>query len=1188
MKTFKTTSVMERISLQAIFALCFSVLIVQQGIAQNRSYIQEEVITVAGVTSATQAAALGNNSKQTTRTYFDGFGRPIQSIAIKASPLQKDIVTPVQYDQAGRQAKSFLPYVSTGNDGGYHSEALNSEQPAFYQNGVTDKVADDASPFAEQVFENSPLQRLMKMGMVGTGFQPVAGQHFKSQSFRSNNPSDQVISWSADAATATGYYAVATLSVEDAVDEQGSETLLFKTVDGQVILKRQLNGQEKLDTYYVYDLSGQISFVVPPKATTAMQVTGNYSLLQTGVDKLIFKYVYDGLGRVVEKTVPAGAVIYIVYDQLSRPLLVQDGNLRAANKWNYIKYDGKGRAVSQGIYTNGSYTARTAMQAYVNGLNYAGVYSEQFNGNAGQGYYSNVVFPISGIEPLAYSYYDTYDLNGDGNPDNSYVLQGLSGEVVATTKIKGMLTGTLMRSVGSGLANVWLSKFYFYDNRGRLIQTLGNNQLNASVSDVSTSVLSFTGKPIISKTVKVATSATSVLSTYTYDHMLRVTSIDQRYNGRPMVRIGTYVYNELGQIVKKNLHGTSSFLQSVDYRYNIRGQLLNINNSTLTADGQTNDDSNDVFGMEIAYDQSVTGLGNTASYNGQVSAVKWMSRDASGTAGNERSYKYTYDQLSRLSDAFYQDKTGGNWNSNGAFDEKGIRYDLNGNILSLKRNAIVGGQISEIDNLGYTYSTNNPNQLQQVTDGVGTTYAALGFRNITGSTGIYGYDANGNMKIDPFKGISTSYNELNKAAVITVLSGNSQYISYTYDAGGALLRKGVYNSGVLLKTTDYSEGFVFENGVLSYFPTPEGRVRFAGGNYVSEYMITDQQGNVRVSFEDNGGTAKVVQENSYYAYGMVMTGSAVATPGDANKNLYNGGSEWQNDFANLPDLMQTFYRNYDAALGRWTAVDPQAELFESLTGYNYANNNPVMFNDPMGDISEGAWKKILGYAFNGVDQMQGLGLYFNGDDEKPIEYSNGRYGYYTTNGTSFFNADYSRVYDSNGFNMGNVHTDWKFNAIDTRTVMTGNTDGFFKENWKDIAFTAIDMVGNFIDKNTTYAISEGYNLTRTTIFVGSLVTTSSTKVLGGVSNVAKIAGKVAPWVGGASIVMDAVREKQINAGHVYQAVVTGLSLIPGAGLIIGGGALLLEGISYYYTGKSVSDNINSHMNNNGVIVDFKK
>jgi RHS repeat-associated protein len=58
---------------------------------------------------------------------------------------------------------------------------------------------------------------------------------------------------------------------------------------------------------------------------------------------------------------------------------------------------------------------------------------------------------------------------------------------------------------------------------------------------------------------------------------------------------------------------------------------------------------------------------------------------------------------------------------------------------------------------------------------------------------------------------------------------------------------------------------------------------------------------------------------------------------------------WQNDFANLPDYYQTFFRNYDQALGRFIAIDPLAEQSESLTGYQYSVNNPIMFNDPLGD-----------------------------------------------------------------------------------------------------------------------------------------------------------------------------------------------------------------------------------------------
>ncbi|XHR97265.1 hypothetical protein ACFJIV_11780 [Mucilaginibacter sp. UC70_90] len=67
-----------------------------------------------------------------------------------------------------------------------------------------------------------------------------------------------------------------------------------------------------------------------------------------------------------------------------------------------------------------------------------------------------------------------------------------------------------------------------------------------------------------------------------------------------------------------------------------------------------------------------------------------------------------------------------------------------------------------------------------------------------------------------------------------------------------------------------------------------------------------------------------------------MPGSVVSTPGNDNKHLYNGGSEWQNDYGNMPDYYQTYYRNYDAAIGRWVGVDPNPESAESMAVYQYA------------------------------------------------------------------------------------------------------------------------------------------------------------------------------------------------------------------------------------------------------------
>jgi RHS repeat-associated protein len=315
------------------------------------------------------------------------------------------------------------------------------------------------------------------------------------------------------------------------------------------------------------------------------------------------------------------------------------------------------------------------------------------------------------------------------------------------------------------------------------------------------------------------------------------------------------------------------------------------------------------------------------------------------TSPDERSYKFNYDKLYRLTSANYQEKSGSSWGGIGAFDEKDITYDHNGNILTLKRNAKIGGAISEIDNLNYSYIAN---QLSNITDGQAETNLNYGFRNLSASTAGYEYDSDGSLVHDTKKGLRVSYNVLNKTNAITMTGSAGSYITYTYDAAGSLLRKQVYDNNALVKTTDYIEGYIFENGGLSQFGMAEGRVRNTSGALKYEYMIADNLGNVRVSFEDVNGIATVRQENSYYPFGLIMPGGY--TSSQPNKNLYNGGSEWQDDFSNLPDYSTTFYRNYDAALGRFIAVDPKAESAESFTTYQFAGNNPLIYNDPMGDV----------------------------------------------------------------------------------------------------------------------------------------------------------------------------------------------------------------------------------------------
>ncbi len=210
----------------------------------------------------------------------------------------------------------------------------------------------------------------------------------------------------------------------------------------------------------------------------------------------------------------------------------------------------------------------------------------------------------------------------------------------------------------------------------------------------------------------------------------------------------------------------------------------------------------------------------------------------------------------------------------------------------------------------------------------------------------------------------SQYNYLNLPQQISSNTDATNEINFLYDATGIKLRKQTKINNAPEKTLDYIGSFVYENLVLKYILTNEGRVMVnSDRTYEYQYFLKDHFGNTRVTFNENGG---IIQEDTYYPFGMQMNGLCYETGEDyKNKYLYNG-KELQDEFG--LDWYDYGARMYDAQLGKWHVPDPMCEILRRWTTYQYAYNNPIRFIDPDGMIVD--------------DYFNNDGIYLGSDEAK--------------------------------------------------------------------------------------------------------------------------------------------------------------------------------------------------------------
>lgn len=904
--------------------------------------------------NSTSLADANPDQKNVTWQYFDGLGRPIQTVQGKASPDFRDIIIPVAYDQFGRQIREYLPY-TVANDGRYQN-ALPTAQLAFYDPATAykNKIKTDAAPFAEIKYEPSPLNRILEKGAPGGAWQPdpatpVNGKTMKSEYHVNvdgiNADQETIKIWTLTAVTlngkteyllsSSGSYPSGSLFVNVTKDEVNRQVREYVDKQDKVIARKvqDVNGPPAVNidnqwtiTYYSYDEFERLRFVLQPKFTDRNSVYDGLSdqqLKKNMIDSLTFEYRYDERGRMIYRRVPGAGQVEMVYDKWDRLVLSQDGNQRAASKWSFMKYDVMNRPVITGeIAITDKTRDQLASDVYAVGPRY----ETAANGN-NIGYTVNQTYPatITLSDIYSITYYDDYSFKsnlGLGTAYDASIPSGFTGQVNYNVRTK--VTGSKVRVLDSSPVQ-WLLSATYYDNRYRLLQSIADDHLG----NKNHTTLEYYGSTLwVTKSMLQHGSALTSLTETEYDHRGRIKKVWQTMdnNAATKVLMAWNKYNDLGQLVEKNVHSTNSgatFLQSNDYRYNIRGWLTHLNNSQLSNDGTFNDDASDLFGMELKYNDAVTinGINTTAQYNGNISAMQWKTNNLKDAAV-EKIYGFTYDPLNRLSEAKYGSKSGTAFtNDIDLFNEK-LTYDKNGNIRRLWRRSIVegtsvslGGFGENIDDLSYVYKGN---RLDAVTDNAPSAYKVFGFsENMALTTGEYEYDLNGNMDVDQNKGLvgpTTSnpkgvlYNHLNLPKEVRF---GDKKIVYTYDAAGVKLLKIAYDeSGTKISRTDYVGAIHYEGATpqVKFMATPEGRAVKNGAGWDYEYFHKDHLGNTRMVY----GYQKQVDE-----YKATME-TALSSTEEAT-------------FGNVSQTRQISLFNHTPASYHTPAPDKVAELNGALT-----------------------------------------------------------------------------------------------------------------------------------------------------------------------------------------------------------------------------------------------------------------
>lgn len=795
----------------------------------------------------------------------------------------------------------------------------------------------------------------------------------------------------------TGPYMTKKYSISPSIVLE-DEYYTYDNDTGQVISIRNVNGTENIE----YDSLGRV--VRKNYTDGCVKDIGYYpssnTMWVTDENGYALGYSYNSLGKV--ERVSEDRIIYgastlqqIGYDNVGNPISVTD----ALNNTTNITYDTFGRQISvqhpeltvttdakyldviiegnnkYSVYLTRSETGRISCEYYdVYGRlvktafikNYLSFNSASFD---------NISQMPSNAELVVTARYVYDDLDRvieqyDGENRPTYYTYDCMGNVINMVQGKGedyieKIDISYEYDAAGNVTKITQGTHittYEYDKAGRLIKMtdpMGYTETYAY--DTAGNIETFKDKngTITTNTYNnrgwlSATMKGGECITYTYDGVGNILTNDTI----------TYAYNDDGTLASKSyLDG-----KSMSYSYNdnkvitsMIDYLGNVTNYTYNSRGEL---------MSIAEKYAGTNITNTIQYayntDGSLQKVTYPLSSYTTT-------QYTYDYAGRISNLTNK------LTSSSTYSTHSYKYDNSGNITQ-KIDNIQGNSMTT------TYDYDDVNRLTCEKRSIGghNNYTYDQYNNLVAEIGwgdtYYYYDANNRLtKIDDLwcpKETNTGTVQADWESSLTydkngnLLSYNTETTygkksnqkSYTYDVWDRLTNFSD-SLGATVSYDYYSDGLRASKTIGSdttrYYYDGDDVINetLNGNNYATNvlgiggYISRRQNGTTGYLFKDAHGdvlsayssTTNKLADYTYTAWGINRT--ANETSAFINNPLRYCGEYY--DYESGMTYLRARY--YDSSIKRFISEDTAKD---GVNWYAYCGNNPVMFVDPSGNITE--------------------------------------------------------------------------------------------------------------------------------------------------------------------------------------------------------------------------------------------